>query len=144
MTLLTFVQSSPLPLSITSLTVGFIHKLADYLSDVTECKKRLKNYRNRRTDAVESARLEEELLAAQFKRHWIMIASGVVGIATPLITDLQSGTVGVAWGGTLSILSAMIQEWPHYNEGAKLGIFGASLVALLAGAAKLGNQGVTP
>ncbi len=119
----------PLALSTTALTCAFNYKLSDWASNVSR-------------DTSESVRRAGEL-----RRTGYLLGLGLLSMAPELIGGLATGAapfkfrpseqmalLGLAWGGCLTIVTGVFQEWDHYNDGTKVIITGGSLLGLLAGA----------
>jgi hypothetical protein len=127
----------PLGLSIAAVAVGFNYKLADWASNLKDAR------------ASKDAALTR---AAELRRHAYLLGLGSLGLASTVIArkspflpfrylatgstapELRAalGPIGLSWGGGLTVVGAVMDEWDHYNEGARVLITGATLVGLLA------------
>jgi len=127
----------PLGLSIAAVTVGFNYKLADWASNFKDAR------------ASKDNRLAR---AAELRRHAYLLVLGCLGLASTVIArkspflplryfatgttapELRAaiGPVGLSWGGAMTVVGAVMDEWDHYNEGARVLITGATLAGLLA------------
>jgi hypothetical protein len=117
----------PVAVTAAALYFGFNHKLAGWASNMREHRNSKDNLRIR---------------AAQTRQHGLLLASGTIGVALgiPLARVASIGPVGriaflgVAGGGALTVVAAVIGEWEHYNEGQKVLITGGTLAGLLGAA----------
>lgn len=133
----------PIGLSVAALSVAFNWKFADWASGV----KSSRGFNRHQAAANPNSRSDE------LKRHGILIGLGALGLASsamgpsPLMFLKQGlevarepktmAVAGLAWGGAVTIASAVAQEWDHYDDGWKVAITGGSLAGLLAMAAYL-------
>ena len=137
MALFSLLGGVPLGLSIAAVTVGFNYKFADWASNLKSAR------------ASKDATLAR---AAELRRHGYLLLLGGLGLASTVIArkspflPLRSlaagsttpelrgalGPIGLSWGGGMTVVGAVLDEWDHYNEGARVLITGATLAGLLA------------
>lgn len=130
MALTPFARGIPFALAAGALTYGFNYRLSEWGAEYSK--------------ALQSKE-QDRIRAAQLRRHNYLLTAGTVGLISsmgfrrclfPFLTQKPVGAMavglGVAWGGALTIASAVFDEWDHYDEGWKLSITGASLLGLLA------------
>ena len=68
---------------------------------------------------------------AQLHKHLMLIAISLIGIILSSIIQTKSTKFGVGLGGVFTLIIALTMYWHKYNETARLGILGASLVMLV-------------
>lgn len=67
----------------------------------------------------------------KFKQHIMLIVIAFMGILATSVIQANSTKVGVGMGGILTLIVALTMYWHKYNETAKIGILGGSLLVLL-------------
>lgn len=143
MSVLSIGRGIPLALSIAALSVSFNWKFSEWIAGVGP-----QDSGNRLHHIPGPNRRDAEL-----KRHGYLLGLGAIGLISAgvspsamqlvklgvntLRTPRTMALAGMAWGGALTIGSAIVAEWDHYSDGWKVTVTGGSLAALLAAAALL-------
>lgn len=153
-TVFDYVSQTPLSIAIAALYIIFFWRLADHVTEATvlakkEQKARDAEYRrnnNHVSFSVDSGEEEEaecdtdetskslkaKVEAAEFKKHAILIGSGVVGICVSASLANRNVQTGLGWGSVMCIFAAIAIQWRNYRDTHKLCICGGGLAALVA------------
>lgn len=145
-----YVVQTPLSIAIAILYVMFFWRLSDHISQASEMEKAQRDMRwsttssslnsytgeyqqdkTKNDKSTEEAIVREKVKAAQFKKHWMLLLAGVVGICISASVGSSSTRNGVGWGSVACIFSAICIQWHNYQERQKLYICGGGLGALL-------------
>ena len=75
--------------------------------------------------------VQKKIDDAELHKHLMLIAVALIGIILSSIIQTKSTKFGVGLGGVFTLIIALTMYWHKYNETARLGILGASLVMLV-------------
>ena len=131
------VIGTPLANVISILYVFFFLKLSNHVTDLNRLKKNDYSWFDTRrleindTEKEDPEVVEEKITKAEYKKHIILLAAGVVGVAAATLIGNQNVKHGISWGAVATILCAIFTQWHNYKESHRLFVLGGSLTGLI-------------
>ena len=137
MSFLNVAGGFPLALSVGFLSAGFNWNFADWTAGIKSSDSRPipRESELKRHGVLLGLAALHLLLGGFTSRSHMLLLRGA--LETSAKTPRTMAGIGLAWGGALTIGTAVVDEWDHYDDGWKVAITGGSLVGLVTAASFL-------